>query len=325
MKDVVVVGATGFTGRYLVASILCQKEIKLRVLVHRNSLNDLFSKNNITVIKGDLLCPETLDKLCVENATVINLAYLRNQPGKDNLTAINNLIEACVKAKISRFIQCSTAAVFGRVSIDIVTENTKCNPVNEYEIVKMKIEEAVLERTSSVCDAVILRPTAIFGPEGKNLLKLSNDLRSGNKAANYLKACLYNERRMNLVSVYNIAAAIIFLMQTDRKINREVFIISDDEFPTNNYAYVENCLIKGLGLAGYPLPITPVPYFILKMLLRLAGKSNFNPRCIYSCQKLLNSGFKKTLLFEDGLTDFVNWYKHYSEARTTGEGQKSVL
>ena len=319
MKDVVVVGASGFIGRHLIASLLCQKEIKLRVLLHKNRAGSLFSKDNITAIEGDLLRPETLDKLCVENATVINLVYLRNQPRKDNLTAINNLLEACVKAKISRFIHCSTAAVFGRVSSDIVTENTKCNPVNEYEITKMQIEESVLERTSSVCDAVILRPTAIFGPEGKNLLKLSNNLRSGNKIANYLKACLYNMRKLNLVSVYNVVAAIILFMQTDKKINRGVFIVSDDEFQSNNYSYVENYLMKNLGLAGYPLPVIPVSYFMLKILLRLASKSNFNPCRVYSCQKLLNFGFKKTVSFEEGLSNFAYWYKHCSEV------QKGVL
>ena len=309
MEDVVVVGAGGFIGRHLLAIFEYQKEIKLRVLVHKNYNIALFNREYTTVVEGDLLCPETLDKLCVGGATVINLAYLRDQPRQDNLTAINNLLEACVKAKINRFVHCSTAAVFGRVSSNIVTENTKCNPVNEYEITKMQIEEVVLERAGSVFDVVILRPTAIFGPGGKNLLKLANDLRSGNKIANYLKACLCNMRKMNFVSVHNVVAAIEFLMQTDKKINRELFIVSDDGFQSNNYSYVERYLIKSLGLVGYPLPVIPIPYFVLKMLLKLAGKSNFNPCCVYSCQKLLNLGFKKNILFEDELADFVEWYK----------------
>jgi len=315
MKDVVVFGATGFIGRHLIASISCQKEIKLRVLVHKNSPEDLFNKDNITLFRGDILCPETLDKLCKENAIVINLAYLRNHSRQDNLTATNNLLEACVKSKISRFIHCSTASVFGRVSTDIVTENTKCNPVNEYEITKMQIEEVVLEKAASAFDAVILRPTAIFGPGGKNLLKLANDLRTGNKIANYLKACLCSMRKMNFVSVDNVVAAIKFFIQTDKKINREVFIISDDEFQSNNYAYIERYLMKSLGLNDYLLPVIPVPYFVLKILLKLANKSNFNPCCVYSCQKLFNFGFKKTVSFEEGLADFVNWYKNYSEVQ----------
>lgn len=309
MKDVVVVGATGFTGHHLMAGLSSQKDIRIKVLVRQNTLGGLFNKDNISTVRGDLLAQETLGGLCVEKATVVNLAYLRGQSREDNLTAINNLLEACVKAKISRFIQCSTAAVFGRVSGDIVTENTKCNPVNEYEIVKMQIEEAVLERTSSVCDAVILRPTAIFGPGGKNLLKLADDLRSRDALINYLKACLYNTRKMNLVSVHNVVAAINLFIYTGEKIDREIFIVSDDEFESNNYSCVERYIKDSFGLNDYPVPVVPIPHFVLKGLLRLAGKSNFNPCRLYSCQKLLNFGFKKTALFETALAEFADYAK----------------
>jgi len=309
MHDVVIVGATGFIGRHLIADLSSQKEIRLKVLAHRSAPEDLLGKDNFAVVRGDLLCPKTLDKLCRGNAIVINLAYLRDRPRQDNLTATHNLLEACVKANISRFVHCSTASVFGRVPGDVVNENTQCNPINEYEITKMKIEEAVLERAGNAFVAVILRPTAVFGPGGKNLLKLAADVRSGNKVVNYLKACLYHMRTMNLVSVYNVVAAIKLLIQTDKKIDREIFIVSDDESQSNNYSYVERCLMEKLGPAGYPFPAVSVPYFVLKMLLRLTGKSNVNPRRVYSCQKLSNIGFKKTVSFEDGLADFVDWYK----------------
>ena len=312
MQDIVVIGATGFIGRHFLSSISSQEDVKLRVLLYRSNPDDLFNKSNIVVIKGDLLSPETLNELCTENAVVINLAYLSDRSRQDNLTAINTLLDACIKAKISRFIHCSTASVFGRVYSDMVTENTKCNPANEYEITKMQIEGVVLDRAEGAFDTVILRPTAIFGPGGKNLLKLANDLRSGNRIANYLKSCLCYMRKMNLVSVHNVVAAIKLLMQTDKKINREVFIASDDEFQSNNYHYVERYLIKSLGFIDYPLPAIPIHYFVLKMLLKLVGKSNFNPHCTYSSQKLLDLGFKKTVLFEDGLADFANWYKTLS-------------
>ena len=312
-KEIVcVTGATGFTGKHLVTSLLCRKEIRIRVLVHRNIQDNLFNNERITVIKGDLLCPETLDRFCEKNATIINLAYLREQPRQNNLAAINNLLDSCEKAKIQRFIQCSSISVFGRVSIDSVTENTPCNPLNDYEITKMKIEEAIFKRVHSVFKTVILRPTAIFGPGGKNLLKLANDLKSKHKIANYIKSCLFSKRKMNLVSVYNVVAAIQLLMQMDnRKINREVFIISDDEAEANNFSYVENYLLKSLGLAAYPFPTIPVPKLVLKMLLKIVGKSNYNPCTVYSCQKLQEIDFKKTISFEDGLADFVSWYKNY--------------
>jgi len=315
MTDVVVAGAAGFVGRHLITGISRQNDIKLRVLVHQGNPDWLSDRDNVVMIKGDLLRPETLGELCVENAVVVNLAYLRGRTQQDNLTSINNLLEACLKAKISRFIHCSTASVFGRVSGDIVNENTKCAPINEYEITKMRMEETVLKMANGAFDTVILCPTAIFGPGGKNLLKLAGDLRYGNKIVNYLKACVCGTRKMNLVSVHNVVAAIKLLMQADKKFNGEVFIVSDDEFQSNNYRYIERYLMKSFGLGDYAFPVIPVPYFVHKALLRLAGRPNFNPRCTYSCQKLLRLGFKRAVLFEDGLAEFANWYKDHPEVR----------
>jgi nucleoside-diphosphate-sugar epimerase len=311
MNNIVIVGGSGFTGQHLVASLLCINKINLRVLVHRNIPKEFLNKDNITIIKGDLLSLQTLANLCAKNATVINLAYLRNGSLDDNLTGINNLLEACKKAMISRFIHCSTAAVFGRVYSDIITESTICNPVNEYEKNKIKIEQYILEKSGRTFKTVILRPTAIFGPGGKNLLKLTNDLKSKHKILNYIKSCLFSKRKMNLVSVYNVVAAIELFIRADKVINGGVFIISDDESEFNNFSYVEKYLLKSLGLPTYPFPNIPVPDFVLKMLLKMAGRTNYNPRCVYSCLKLLEFGLRKTVSFEEGLAGFVDWYKNY--------------
>lgn len=319
MQDIVIVGATGFIGRHLVAIISSQKEVRLRVLVRKYIKDKLFNKTNITLIKGDLLCPDTLKELCVENATVINLAYLRDQPQKQNLAAVNNLIDVCLRAKISRFIHCSTAAVFGRISDDIITEQIHCSPASDYEIIKMKIEETVLDRMDRECQSIILRPTAIFGPGGKNLIKLAIDLKTGRRIANYLKACLYNKRKMNLVSVHNVVGAIIFLMQNHERNNRGIFIVSDDEFKNNNYSYVEDNLRKKLGLSGYSLPVIPIPDYLLKLVLMITGKSNVNPRCVYSCRKLLDSGFNRAIVFEQALSDFADWYKNCPKGQRSFE------
>jgi nucleoside-diphosphate-sugar epimerase len=116
---------------------------------------------------------------------------------------------------------------------------------------------------------------------------------------------------MNIVCVNNVVAAIKLLMLTDEKINGEVFIVSDDESPYNNYRYVERYMMHSLGLSGYQFPVVPAPHFALGMLLRFAKRSNINPRRIYSCQKLLSIGLKKDVSFENGLADFADWYKKH--------------
>ena len=75
---------------------------------------------------------------------------------------------------------------------------------------------------------------------------------------------------------------------------------------------IESKLREKLGLSGYSLPVIPIPSFVLKILLRLAGKSNFNPCSVYSCQKILTAGLRKTNSLEQGLSEFVDWYIHCS-------------
>ncbi len=314
LKDLVVVGANGFIGRHLISSAAPSLGMRLRVLAHRGSPDGLLNKENITVIKGDLLFPETLDTLCGKDATVVNAAYLRQGAPADNLAAVSNLLDACVKARIRRFIHCSTASVFGRVSGDVIDERAACNPVTEYETTKMRIEEIVRERSAGAFESVILRPTAIFGPGGKNLLKLAHDLRSGRRMSNYLKSCLFFRRTMNLVSVHNVAAAIELFIRAEKIADGEVYIVSDDDSAANNYSYVEERLMKGLGLPAYPLPVVPVPGCFSSFLLRMAGRTNDNPRRVYSCQKLREAGFRKAVSFEDALVDFTDWYKTHESA-----------
>ncbi|MBT9145642.1 MAG: UDP-glucose 4-epimerase [candidate division WS2 bacterium] len=309
MNVIAITGATGFIGDHLLDQLVHRKDIQLRILIHKNINNKILNRNNIKIIEGDLLKSETLNKFIIPRCTVVNLVYLSGRSKQESLSAIANLAEACAKAKIKRFIHCSTAVVAGRVPNKVIDENTKCNPISEYEITKLAVENILLEKYSSSFEVAILRPTAVFGPGGKNLLKLANDLRYGNRIINYLKSCLVNYRKMNLVYIDNVVSSIAFLIDTDKKIDREIFIVSDDEYHANNYRDIEQYLMKSFGYKNYLLPRVPLPFFLLIFLLKLAGKSNLNPTSVYDCQKLLRAGFKKPVLFKEGLAYFTDWYK----------------
>ena len=114
---------------------------------------------------------------------------------------------------------------------------------------------------------------------------------------------------MNLVCIDNVVSSIIFLIETNRRIDGEVFIISDDESHINNYREIEKYMNKRLGFKDYSFPRFPLPNFVLTTLLTLAGKSNVNPNRVYSSQKLMNAGFKKPISFEMGLDSFADWYE----------------
>jgi nucleoside-diphosphate-sugar epimerase len=307
-KCIAVTGAAGFIGRHLVGELSDRQDVDIRLLFHSNIIENLMKKENIIVFEGDLLKPESLSGFLNPGCTVINLVNLRNASEKDNLAAMTNLAVACRNAQIKKLVHCSTAVVVGAVSEDDITEETQCHPTAGYESIKYKIESLLVALSANHFELAILRPTAVFGKGGKNLLKMADELSQGNRFINYLKSSLFDHRRMNLVFVLNVAAVLIFLADMNRKMNGDIFIISDDD-PMNNYRDVERLLMSHLGCRDYAIPRLPLPSLILRTLLKLTGKSNVNPNRMYHSRKIMNAGFKKVASLETGLVSFANWYK----------------
>jgi len=114
---------------------------------------------------------------------------------------------------------------------------------------------------------------------------------------------------MNLVYVDTVVSALLFLAFTAQEMNGDTFIISDDEYPINNYRDIETYLIKEFGCVDYPVPRIPLPPFLLSLMLKLAGRSNSNPNRVYQSEKIRRMGFQKKTTFETGLSSFADWYR----------------
>lgn len=312
MHTIAITGASGFIGKRLVMELARTGDYEVRVL-SRNRQRDLMERkfpSAVRIIEGDLHDAASIEKLVKPGCTVINLAYLRNCGESENLAVTDKLLAACRDAAVGRLIHCSTAEVAGRVRENRVTEETPCNPVTEYGITKLKIEQAVAKAAAQkYFDAAIVRPTAVFGAEGEQLQKLASDLRTGNPWLNYAKSCLFGERRMNLVNIGNVVAAIIFLIRYPNPIGGEVFIVSDGDDPKNNFAYIERFLLDALDIDDYPLPRLALPLWMLSALLAIRGRNNTNPLCNYDPGKLLRLGFERPISLADGLAEYAVWYR----------------
>ena len=310
MKTITITGASGFIGTRLVIALLHAGGYRIRVLsrsLQAEKLRAIFSAE-VEIVQGDLRVPASLDGFLEPGCTVINLVYLWNEGEAGNLAVIGNLIELCKSVGVARLLHCSTAAVVGRVPDDIVTESTECRPISAYGITKLKIEKMVVGCAAGSFDAAIIRPTAVFGPDGEPLKKLIKDLVNGNRLANYLKSSLFGTRRMNLVHVTNVVAAIVFLIQRSEPLRGETFIISDDDSPRNNFRDIELFLMRSLKCPDHVLPRIPLPLSVLGMLLRHLGRNNINPRCNYVQTKLRGLGFISPVVFEDGLSEYAAWH-----------------
>ncbi len=314
IDTLVVIGESGFIGRNLIKRISQKNYIKLRVLVQRDEHIQLFQGiPNATVIKGTLLRKETLENLLLPGCTVVNLAYMENETQATNVLAIKNLSDVCRSKKIKRLVHCSTAAVVGNVRSKKIDENTQCNAKADYEITKLKVEEHLIISAHGHYELAILRPTSVFGPGGKNLIKLADELTHKANFLNYLRSCFSGKRSMNLVCLDNVISSIFFLCESYLDLDQNLFIISDDNNPFNNYRDIEDILIQKLSLSRYPIPRIPFPGFLLTQLLWLLKKPITQTKRIFIWDRLLDAGYKKATTMDEELTRFCEWYQ--SEAR----------
>ena len=304
----VIVGASGFIGRHLVDRAAQRPELRIRLLT-RQRPSAFAEEAGVEVVRGDLLEPATLTGLLEPGCVVVNLAYLAGGTAGDNLAAMANLAEACARQRVRRLLHCSTAVVVGRTGASVIDEQSACRPWDDYERTKLAVEELLFSRAAEGFECVVLRPTAVFGAGGRNLRKLADEVAAGGRLANYLKGCLYGRRRMNLVGVGQVVGAILFLAATTAEVDGEVFIVANDDTAMNNYLDLQRFLMRELGAKPFPLPVVPLPAWVLALLLRLTGRPNVNPHRSYRSGRLADLGCRKGPAFAEELAQFVAWYR----------------
>lgn len=307
MNVISVIGASGFIGTNLLKQ-LSQKysSSEIRVLVHKRNPGLILP--NVVFIEGDIITGKGLDQLLASNAVVFNLAYIASATHDQNVQAAKNIVASCIRHKVKRLIHCSTAVVVGKAQSQTINEQTHCNPGSPYEVTKLEVEKTILDAAAQKIEVVVLRPTAVFGAGGKNLLKLSNQITQENGFLNYLRSCIFSTRAMNLVAVDNVIAALMFLAFYEGHIDAEIFIISDDDSDDNNYQYVEQYLMQKFLKHSHRFPVIPIPLFFLRSLLSLLGKPQPNPSVRYEARKIESLGFKKPASLQNGLDSFSQWY-----------------
>ena len=176
---VLVTGATGFTGGHL-ARHLASRGAAVRALVRDRTRAAALTTSGIEVVVGDLAAPQTLQAAVAGVDVVYNVAALYRQAALPaatyrtvNAEAVGWLVEAAAKAGARRVVHCSTVGVHGDIAHPPANEDAPLRPGDTYQVTKLEGERvAAQSAAASGTELVIVRPSGIYGPGDRRLLKL---------------------------------------------------------------------------------------------------------------------------------------------------------
>jgi dihydroflavonol-4-reductase len=176
---VLVTGATGFTGGHLARALAASGD-HVRALVRHLSPDIVANLPDVEVVIGDLRDAASLERAAEGVELVYHIAAIYRQAGlRDNeyravnAEAVRTVIHAAKAGGARRVVHCSTVGVHGDVEHPPANEDAPLRPGDIYQETKLEGERVAREAARETgVEVVIARPTGIYGPGDRRLLKL---------------------------------------------------------------------------------------------------------------------------------------------------------
>ncbi len=227
-----------------------------------------------------------------------------------NVKGTENLVKACTKNRVKRFVLISSVAAMGPAK-HMADEKTKCNPKTDYDKTKYFSELAVKK---SKLDWTIVRPTMVYGPgEIRNKAKMFRLIQKG-----FFAIIGNGKNLMSLVYIDNLIQGIILAGESKKSI-RQTYIISDKN------PYTMNKFIKTIAQQEkvripfhIPVLLAYLGAFCFRLLkfvgvpqlLSVDRIRNMTMNHSFNVSKAINElGYKPKISLEEGIKRTVQWYK----------------
>jgi nucleoside-diphosphate-sugar epimerase len=158
---IVILGAGGFLGGTICEELYQRKDIEQIACIRKWASAVRLARRGIEIRQIDLEDIARLSPVIAGADAVVN-ASMPPSSREPDLAA--NLYHACDEARVRRFIQLSSAAVYGDRASE-VCESMSPSPLDDYGRGKVEMERRLLEAASqSITQLYILRPSIIYGP-----------------------------------------------------------------------------------------------------------------------------------------------------------------
>jgi len=258
--NILVTGATGFTGKKLTQYLISNGE-NVRVIVRdKSKLSELLNSSNLEVHIGSISDEDIVNKAMVGITKVFHIAAIYRTSGitdqvymDTHVRGTNLLLKAANEEGVSKFVHTSTVGVHGDVGNGSpVKENAPYSPGDIYQQSKLEAELNVHKfYQEKGLPIVVIRPTAIFGPGDLRLLKLFKI------AAHRFSPILGDGKiKYHMVYIDDLIQGFIKASEVDEAIG-ETFIIGGDEVLSLNELLDTIGSTIGNNVRKFYLPVMP--------------------------------------------------------------------
>ena len=319
ISTVLVTGASGFLGRYVVAEAL-DSGYNVKAVIRPTSNEESLPWLNhpaLELVRLDLQQSAGIYEALKGVEAVIHLAAVKtgdyNTQLAGTVKTTENLLKAMVEARVLRLVAISSFSVFDYLNIShgtIIDENSpiESNPHERDVYAQMKLFQEQMIRDfekNERLQVTIIRPGIIYG--GDNLWNAS----LGFKISKNSWIGIGSEAQLPLTYVENCADAIVKALGCSGAIGKILNLV-DDDLPTQK-TYADKLVER----TGSP-PILSISWAVMDYLTRITWK--FNKQLYEKRVKIpgimipaiLHARFKPLTYSNSQIEETLNWTPRYS-------------
>ncbi|MCR4647918.1 MAG: SDR family NAD(P)-dependent oxidoreductase [Lachnospiraceae bacterium] len=312
---VLVTGATGFLGKYLVEELLNNGYEVIAQGRNEARLKELKETYSVETLCADL--SEMADKQ-IETDFVIHAAALSTVWGRwddfynSNVEGTKNVIEFCKKNNVKKMVHVSSPSIYTEkadrynISVDEVNKN---NRLSFYIRTKIMAEDLVNKAFKDGLNTVIIRPRGLFGIGDTSIIPRLI------KANRTIGIPLFNGGKnvVDITCVENVALALRLAIESGSD-NGKTYNITNDE-PTEFKSILESLFDKiGEETHYRKLPLGLV-YFLATLLEGVYKLFHIYKEPSITRYTVLTLGYSQTLDIENAKNDL-----NYKPIMTLEEG-----
>jgi nucleoside-diphosphate-sugar epimerase len=318
---VLVTGAAGFTGGHL-AHTLAARGYQVRAFI-RDPSQWPDARGPIEIAVGDLRDPSAIARAVAGVEVVYHVAAIYRQAGLArnvyravNAIAVGQLVEAAAAAGVRRVVHCSTVGVHGNIAHPPANEDAPLKPGDIYQETKLEGErvarDAGLRRGIEV---TIVRPSGIYGPGDRRLLKLFRGIARRRWVTLGAGKIYYH-----LTYIDDLVEGFRLCGEHPAAAN-QTFILAGGEATTLNDLVAMIAEIAGVARPAIHLPVWPfwtagalceavcAPFGIEPPLYRRRVDFFTKSRAFDISRARDGIGYAPQIRLRDGLTRTMEWYR----------------